>query len=156
MLGAFYFFKEKPDQLVTPTAGISRMPYGSSLKSLCCNKDYFMLCGFAAITNAIVICYKLTMRTAFSDFGITTFSIGIFSVISIPFLIFSQTISGFLAGRFKFMKGAMIFLGFMVLLVILFLIVFLHTRSNIVFGIVCVFLQMFATPCSSLSYELAA
>lgn len=125
MLCAYFFFKEKPDQIVTPTASITRTRFGFSLRELFCNREFFLICGFTAITNAILISYQLTMRTAFSNYGITSTSIAIYSIISIPLLFFSQVITGYLAGRFRFMKGAMIFLGFLVLLVILFLIVFL-------------------------------
>ena len=141
---------------MTPTVSIPRMRFRSSLRYLCCNLNFFLVCGFTAITNAIVICYMLTMRTAFSDYGITSGSIAVFCIISIPLLILSQAFSGYLAGRYRFVKGAMIFLGFLVLLVILFLIVFLQVKSSTVFGIVFILLQMFATPCSSLSYEFAA
>ncbi len=152
----YFFFKEKPASPPSPTAQLPRMKWVDSFKHLSCHQDFLYLCGFVAITDSLMTSYELTMRSAFQNYGITSSSISVFSFISIPLAIGAFILSGYLAGRFHLMKFIMVFLGFAVLLTILFLILFLQTKSSVVFGIVYILLQMFANPCSSLSYESAA
>ena len=60
------------------------------------------------------------MRTAFNSYGITSGTVGAFSIISIPLSIATLIASGYIAGKYGIIKPLLVFLGLVVLIIILF------------------------------------
>ncbi len=104
----------------------------------------------------MLITYRIIMRDAFKNFGITSASVGIYSILSVPATLTVVNLFGYFAGKLKAMRGIMIFLGFSTLFVLLGLLVLLDMRSASVFGTVQIMLQTLALPCATLSFEMAA
>ena len=87
-----------------------------------------------AITDAMLITYRIIMRDAFRDFGITSRSVGIFSILSVPATLAVVNLFGYFAGKLKTIKPIMMFLGFSTLFVLLATVLLLPLKSPIVFG----------------------
>ena len=73
----------------------------------------------------MLITYRIIMRDAFRNFGITSSSVGIFSILSVPGTLVVVNLFGYFAGKLKTMKPIMMFLGFSTLFVLLALVLLL-------------------------------
>ena len=153
---AALFFREKPTTPVSPTATMGRFQFCETLKRLFCNRDIEFLAIFVAITDAMLIAYRIIMRDAFRNFGITSRSVGIYSILSVPATLVMINLFGYFAGKLKTMKKILMFLGICTLFTILALVLLLQLRSPVVFGSVQLLLQILALPCATLSFEMAA
>ena len=153
---ALVFFREKPDYPVSPTAVITRTEFKKTLKELFCFRDFIFLTVFTAITDTMIVAYKLVMRDAFQSYAITSNSIAIFTLISVPFTIAAITLSGYLAGAHKLFKVLLTSIGFLILALLILLIPLKNLRSPIVFGIIQILIQISGPPSASLCFEMAA
>ena len=109
-----------------------------------------------AVTDAMLIAYRIIMRDAFKNFGITSKSVAYFSIFSVPPTIGIIVFFGYFAGKLKTMKAIMIFLGLSTLFVLIGLQFLLGRQRAEVFGVVQIILQLLALPCATLSFEMAA
>lgn len=76
------------------------------------------------------------MKDAFQNYGITSSSIGIYSLISVPFTVASINVSGYIAVKVKREKGLMLGMGGFFLLLLVSLIPLMNLKSADVFGII--------------------
>ena len=96
------------------------------------------------------------MRDAFQNYGITSYSIGIYSLISVPFNLISMNIAGYIAGRINKEKGLLLFFGGLFVILLIALIPLMSLKSANIFGVIQILLQVIVPPAASLGYEMAA
>lgn len=111
---------------------------------------------FIAFTDGIVDVYRIVMKDAFQNYGITSNSIGVYSLISVPFTILSINLSGYVAIKLKKEKGIMLGIGGLLLLLLISLFPLMRLKSADVFGIIQILFQIIGPPCGSLGFEMAA
>ena len=133
---AVLFFREKPASPVSPTAVLGRTQFTKTLKDLFNHRDFIFLTLFSAITDTMLVAFRLVMRDAFSNYGITSNSIALFSLISVPLTIGAITYSGYLAGAHKQFKTILVAIGFLILALLILLIPLKNLKSPVVFGII--------------------
>ena len=73
----------------------------------------------------MLIAYRIIMRDAFRNFGITSRSVGIYSILSVPATLVMINLFGYFAGKLKTMKKILMFLGICTLFTILALVLLL-------------------------------
>ena len=104
----------------------------------------------------MLVAYRIIMRDAFKNYGITSSSVALFSIISVPLTFVAIILSGFLAGLLKQFKGFLIMIGLLILTLLALLIPLKEEKSGTIFGIIQILFQISGPPGASLSYELAA
>lgn len=103
---------------------------------LFCDRNFIFLAVFIAVTDSMVVAYRIIMRDAFKDNGITSSSIAFYSMISVPVTGFSVLLSGYLAGRLKHFKTFMVLIGFLVFLLLIGLLFLKEKNSSDIFGVI--------------------
>ena len=149
-------FKEKPQIPVSPTALIERAKFFKTLKMLLCDRHFMFIALFVSIGDGLLDVYWIVMRDAFQNYGITSYSIGIYSLISVPFNLISMNIAGYIAGRINKEKGLLLFFGGLFVILLIALIPLMSLKSANIFGVIQILLQVIVPPAASLGYEMAA
>lgn len=155
-IAVIFLFKEKPDIPVSPTALIERTKFFRTIKILLTDRHFMFIALFVAFTDGILDVYRIMMRDAFKNYGITSNSIAIYSLISVPFSLLSINLIGFIAGKIKKGKLIMVIVGALFFLCLVALIPLMSLRSANAFGLIQVLFQILGPPCASLGYEMAA
>ncbi len=137
---AFIFFREKPEIPVSPTSLMPRIHFFPTLKSLLSDRNYIFMALFTSISEALVVSYRVIMRDAFKNYGITAYSIGMFSLISTPFTIASILLSGYISHNPKNMKTLFVVFGLFEAILLMVLIFLLNIDSAILFGVIQILL----------------